>query len=158
LYVQGAVKGARHYRYYVSRGLVRGSIHDDQRGWRIAAPELERAVRAATQQILGDRAAIAGGIEELNIDASRLPSIFKVAEALVQSLRSEVEASSTLVRLIESVGLRQDGFRVSIKLLIPSDEGRDAATPNELALTRFVPMRMKRRGVEMRLIIDGDAA
>jgi site-specific DNA recombinase len=158
LYVQGAVKGARHYRYYVSRGLVRGSVHDDQRGWRIAAPELERAVRAATQQILGDRAAIAGAIEELNIDASRLPSIFKVAEAWIQSLRSEAEASSTLVRLIESVGLKQDGIDVSIKLPIPSDEGRDAATPNELALARFVPMRMKRRGVEMRLIIDGDAA
>src|SRR5208282_5590772 len=42
LYVQGAVKGARHYRYYVSRGLVRGSIQDGQRGWRVAAPELER--------------------------------------------------------------------------------------------------------------------
>ncbi len=31
-------------------------------------------------------------------------------------------------------------------------------TPNELALARFVPMRMKRRGVEMQLVIDGDAA
>ncbi len=51
LYVQGAVKGARHYRYYVSRGLVRGSVQDDRRGWRVAAPELERAVGAATQQI-----------------------------------------------------------------------------------------------------------
>src|ERR1017187_5910612 len=48
-----------------------------------------------------------------------------------------------------------DGIDVSIKLPIPSD---DAATPNELELARFVPMRMKRRGVEMRLIIDGDAA
>jgi len=62
-----------------------------------------------------------------------------------------------LVRLIERVGLKQDGIQVSIKLPIPSDEGRDAATPTELALARFVPMRMKRRGVEMRLIIDGDA-
>jgi len=61
-----------------------------------------------------------------------------------------------LVRLIESVGLKQDGIDVSIKLPIPSDEGRDGATPNELALARFVPMRMRRRGVEMRLIIDGD--
>jgi hypothetical protein len=42
-------------------------------------------------------------------------------------------------------------------LPIPAGEERDAATPNELALTRFVPMRMKRRGVEMRLIIDGGA-
>ena len=158
LYVQGAVKGARHYRYYVWRGLVRGSVQDDRRGWRVAAPELERAVRAATQQILGDRAAIAGAIEELNIDASRLPSIFKAAEAWIQSLRSESEAASVLTWLIERVGLKQDGIDVSIKLPIPSDEGRDVATPNELALTRFVPMRMKRRGVEMRLIIDGDAA
>ena len=157
LYVQGAVKGARHYRYYVSRGLVRGSVQDDQRGWRVAALELERAVRAATQQILVDRAGIAAAIEEHGIDAGRLPSIFKVAEAWVQSLRSEVEAASALTRLIERVGLKQNGIQVSIKLPIPSDEGRDTATSNELALARFVPMRMKRRGVEMRLIIDGDA-
>src|SRR5208282_4022255 len=110
------------------------------------------------RQILGDRAAIAGVIEELNIDGSRLPSIFKVAEAWIQSLRSEAEASTTLVRLIERVGLKQNGIHVSIKLPIPSDDGHDAATPNELALARFVPMRIKRRGVEMRLIIDGDAA
>jgi len=158
LYVQGAVKGTRHYRYYVSRGLVRGSVQDDRRGWRVSAPELERAVRAATQQILSDRAAIAGAIEELNIDANRLPSIFKVAEAWIQSLRSEAEAASALTRLIERVGLKKDGIQISIKLPISSDEGRDVATPNEPALSRFVPMRMKRRGVEMRLIIDGDAA
>ncbi len=155
--MQGAVKGARHYRYYVSRGLVRGLVQDDRRGWRLAAPELERAVYAGVRQILGDRTAIAGAIEELNIDASRLPSIFKTAEALIQGLRFEAESSSVLVRLIERVGLKQNGIQVSIKLPIPSDEGHDVATPNELALARFVPMRMRRRGVEMRLIIDGDA-
>jgi hypothetical protein len=58
-----------------------------------------------------------------------------------------------MTRLIERVGLKQEGIQVSIKLPIPSDEGRDTATLNELALARFVPMRMKRRGVEMRLII-----
>lgn len=158
LYLQGAVKGMRHYRYYVSRGLVRGAMQDDQRGWRVAAPELERAVRAATRQILGDRAAIAEAIQELSIDAGRLPSIFKAAEARIQSLQYEAEADSVLTRLVKHVGLKQNGFRVSIKLPIPSDDGRDAATPNELGLARFVPMRMKRRGVEMRLIIDGDAA
>src|SRR5271169_2945160 len=139
LYVQGAVKGARHYRYYVSRGLVRGSIQDDRRGWRVAAPELERAVRTAIRQILSDRAAIAGAIEEFNIDASRLPSIFKAAAAWIQSLRSEAEAASVLTRLIERVGLNQNGIQVSIKLPVPSDEGRDSATLKELTLARFVP-------------------
>ena len=96
LYMQGALKGTHHYRYYVSRGLVRGSVQDDRRGWRVSAPELERAVRAATQQILSDRAAIAGAIRGLNVDAHRLPSIFKVAEAWIHSLRSEAEAASAL--------------------------------------------------------------
>ncbi|HKN59919.1 MAG TPA: hypothetical protein VJW93_01990 [Candidatus Acidoferrales bacterium] len=86
-----------------------------------------------------------------------MPSIFKAAEAWIQSLRSEVEAAPVLTRLIERVGLKQHGIQVSIKLPIPAGEERDAAIPNELALTRFVPMRMKRRGVEMRLIIDGGA-
>jgi site-specific DNA recombinase len=156
LYAQGAVKGAQRYRYYVSRGLVRGSVQDDQRGWRIAALELERAVRTATQQILVDRAGIAAAIEEHGIDAGRLPSIFRVAEAWVNSLRSEAEAASVLTRLTERVGLKENGIQVSIKLRIPSDEGCDATPSNELVLARFVPMRMKRRGVEMRLIIDGN--
>jgi site-specific DNA recombinase len=67
-------------------------------------------------------------------------------------------AASALTRLIERVGLKKNGIQISIKLPISSDERRDVATPNEPALSRFVPMRMKRRGVEMRLIIDGDAA
>ena len=87
----------------------------------------------------------------------RLPSLFKVTEASIQRLRSEQEAASALTRLIERVELKPSGIQVSIKLPITSHEGRDAATSNKLALARFVPMRMKRRGVEMRLIIDGDA-
>ena len=77
-----AVKGERRYRYYVSRSLIKGTADSAGCGWRVAAPELERAVGAVTRQILGDRAAIAGAIEELNIDASRLPSIFRAAQSL----------------------------------------------------------------------------
>jgi hypothetical protein len=87
LYVQDAVKGTRHYRYYVSRGLVRGSVQDDRRGWRVSAPELERAVRAATQQILSDRTAIAGAIEELDIDANDCLPSSRSPKLWIQSLR-----------------------------------------------------------------------
>ena len=44
LYAQGAAKAGRRYRYYVSRSLVTGSSSDERKSWRLAAPELERAV------------------------------------------------------------------------------------------------------------------
>ena len=46
LYVQGAVKGQRRYRYYVSRRLVRGESQEPEQQWRLSAPEIERAVTA----------------------------------------------------------------------------------------------------------------
>ena len=41
-----AVKGERRYRYYVSRNLIKGTSDSGRSGWRLAAPEIERAVAA----------------------------------------------------------------------------------------------------------------
>jgi site-specific DNA recombinase len=152
-----AVKGERRYRYYVSRSLIKGTADSAGRGWRLPAPEIERTVAASACQILSDRTAIATAAQAIGFADHRLPSLFSAAGAWMKRLQSEVQVGTALNALVDHVELIDTGIRVSIKLPIPSDEGRDAATPNELALTRFVPMRMKRRGVEMRLIIDGDA-
>ena len=47
LYVAGAAKGERRYRYYVSRRLVTGSADKVRNGWRLSAPEIERTVAVA---------------------------------------------------------------------------------------------------------------
>ena len=48
-----AMKGARRYRYYVSRGLIKGTAADSAgHGWRLPAPEVERTVAASAGQIL----------------------------------------------------------------------------------------------------------
>ena len=74
--------------------------------------------------------AIAGAMEELNVDANRLPSIFKVAEAWIQSLRFEAEAASALTRLIERVGLKKDGIQITVSNCRSRPmKGRDVATP-----------------------------
>jgi site-specific DNA recombinase len=54
LYAQGAAKGKRRYRYYVSRGLVRGDSNTPEEGWRISAPEIEQTVSAAAIAMLDD--------------------------------------------------------------------------------------------------------
>jgi len=56
LYVCGTDKGRRRYRYYVSRKLVRGPETKARDGWRLAAPEIERAVAVAVGAVLKDQA------------------------------------------------------------------------------------------------------
>jgi len=49
LYVSGATKGQRRYRYYVSLKLIRGSAAEAEDEWRLAAPEIERSVVIAAR-------------------------------------------------------------------------------------------------------------
>jgi hypothetical protein len=63
LYVQGAVKDRRRYRYYVSKALVLGSPAEGQRVWRVPAPELERAVALAVRTILDDQPSILEAVQ-----------------------------------------------------------------------------------------------
>src|SRR5271156_1978278 len=60
--------------------------------------------------------------------------------------------------MIDRVQLESGGIRVSVnlkRLIADSIETRDAAS---LTMTRFIPMEMKRRGVELSLVIEGETS
>ena len=152
LYAQGAAKGGRRYRYFVSRALVRGTTLDGKRGWRVPAPELEREVLAAARSILADQAAVALGIQDSTKDAENVEQILRSASKWSEQLGTEGEALGALGELIKQVQLTESGFRVTINLPV----ARAGTEPGGIvALSHFVPMRMRRRGVELRLILDG---
>ncbi len=155
LYVQGAAKDRRRYRYYVSRGLVRGEPDNSEKGWRLSAPEIERTIAAAAQKMLGDRAAIALALEESGLDATQLPSVLRSAQLWIEKLRSESEAASALTALTERVELNHEGVKLSLKVPLSAEAG-DSAPPDHVSLFRFVPIEMKRRGVEMKIVFQGD--
>ena len=148
-----AVKGERRYRYYVSRSLIKGTADSAGRGWRLPAPEIERTVAASACQILSDRIGIAAAA--IGLAENRLPAIFSAAEGWRERLQSEVEAGAALSALVDRVDLSETGIRVSLKLPIPETASRLAADANELIIARFFPMTVRRRGVEMRLVIEG---
>ena len=60
--------------------------------------------------------------------------------------------------LVDRVDLTDTGIRVSLKVPIPEPLTRPAANAHELIITRFFPMTIRRRGVEMRLVIEGNHA
>ena len=154
LYVQAAAKDQRRYRYYVSRALVRGSEVEGQRGWRVPGPELERAVAIAARSILDDKAAILEALQVAGVGDADLNQIFTPVAELSERLLSERERASALVELVEKTVLTDKGIRLGLKIPVPCS-GPDAAVHKVLQMFRFVPLKVKRRGVEMRLIING---
>jgi site-specific DNA recombinase len=153
LYVQGAAKGRRRYRYYVSKGLVKGESVSAEEGWRLSAPAIEQAVSVASQKMLGDQSAISLVLEESAIDASRLPMVLKSCRGWIERLRS-AEAIPALNELIERIEISREGFKLSLSVLLPLP---DSGKADHISLVKFVPMEIRRRGVEMKMILEGDA-
>jgi site-specific DNA recombinase len=152
LYAQGAAKAGRRYRYYVSRCLVHGTASDDRKGWRLAAPELERAVASAAQQILRDRAGVLEVIERSQLQSPNLSGTLDANSALFRRLQNEADARACMAELVDRIELHDDGIRVTLKIQVPCSHA-GVRISSILGLSRFVPLMMKRRGVEKRIVI-----
>jgi site-specific DNA recombinase len=152
LYVQGAAKGRRRYRYYVSKYLVNGSANHNGKGWRLSAPELERAVALAARHILSDRAGLLEAIEKSGIDSPDHRATLESASNLSRRLENGAEAAAALVEIVSKVEMRDDGITVTLRIEVPCTRA-GLRTTSCLDLSGFVPLRMKRRGVEARIII-----
>ena len=153
LYVAGAAKGERRYRYYVSRRLVTGSADKVRNGWRLSGPQIERTVAVAARQLLNDHAAISTSACNLGVGAGDIPAVLEAAGEWSRRLQSEADSAAALSGVVDRVNLKPGGIELSINLPLPVDGAHGAAAM--LPITQFFAMRMKRRGVDMRLIIAG---
>jgi site-specific DNA recombinase len=154
LYAQGAVRRGKRYRYYVSRALVGGSTSEGQRGWRVPGPELERGVAIATRSILDDKAAVLEALQVAGMGDADINQVFTLVADWRERLLTERERSTALLELVAKAVLTDEGIRLGLNIPVPCG-GPDAALPKMLHLFRFVPLKVKKRGVEMRLIING---
>jgi hypothetical protein len=135
-------KGVR-FRYYVSPRVMTGER--DQQGWRLPAAQIEQTVTAAARALLKDRAFLTSALQEA-IEANRLESVFAAAEHLAQRLNDSEYVSSHLGTIIKRVDLSGDGLRMQLAF---------EADGQPITVEGRAPMLMKRRGVEMKIIIPG---
>jgi hypothetical protein len=94
------------------------------------------------------------GIQDSSEAAENVEQIIGIALNWSERLRHESEARAALGELIKQVQLTQTGLRVTINLPVVAV---DAGPSDDISLSHFVPMTMRRRGVELRLILDGRA-
>jgi site-specific DNA recombinase len=148
-----ARKGERKYRYYVSRNFPPQGSAPLLLGWRLPARELEARVAAAVREMLDDQTSVLEAAQKTNIDSRQIDRVLHAARTWSHRLQSEAEQTEALAALVDRVELKCDGIGVAIRLPIAGTEKSPGQRPDEVAITRLFPMQLKRRGVELRLIV-----
>ena len=140
-----ANKGGKRYRYYVSRDIIR---HGAKRpGWRIPAGEIETAARRAIASFLADGNRLTKDLELL--EAQHCQTAIERAAAQVSRIDRDL-----LLDLGLAVVLAPDRLTLSFRVE-PLREalGLPARDDPDHRITIDVPLQLRRRGVEMKLVL-----
>ena len=151
-----AIKKGRRYRYYVSRSLIVGQVVGDNRGWRIPASDLEQAVANFIGSMLTDRNSLSIALTDAGIGIGAMSACWSRAHALKQKIEKKDGDQSLLADLVQRVEISEDGLGITMSLApIVGDDSLSDKSKTPVIIQAF-PMRIQRRGVELRLIIKND--
>ena len=158
-------KGTR-YRYYVSQGLVRGSRRNAPRGRRVPAGDLEGLVEDRLRQFLMSEPELYAALESQVADVNDRAGLVARAAGLAERWPSlaPTEKRAILTTLVDRIDLMRETLEFRIvpgrlpSILSGENDGRNPVRPNEddePGITLSIPARLKRTGMETRLLIDG---
>jgi site-specific DNA recombinase len=153
-----ATTGGRRYRYYVSHALVTGTAEQAPGGWRLPAAQIENLIASLTATIRSERSALAIALEGLGAQPADIPEALWQAERYRDRLRLEVERGDALKALINRVELSPDRLQVLLSLASLLPNSAQPIHEHASVLIREFPLRVQRRGVERKLVIDGPGA
>jgi len=162
-----ANKKGRRYRYYVSQSLIkRGRPKESDAGRRVPAGDVEQLVVDRITGFLWDEAAIFDAIEPFIDDLNERRSIVRQAADLAgrwQDLEPP-EKRQVLQRLVARIEVRREKVKIQVQPgQIPEVVDLDgepmridqAASDVGPPIDLVVPARLKRMGMETKLLIDG---
>jgi DNA invertase Pin-like site-specific DNA recombinase len=137
----------RRYRYYVSAALTVGLAKDAPNPWRLPAGELEGTITHAVKSILADRSRLSGDLHQAGWSLRDLQMLMET----VRDWPNRDDPDPAPLNLVDRVELSETAISVILELkpLAPS------MTTAPTQIQRVVPIRLKRRGQEMRVIIEG---
>jgi site-specific DNA recombinase len=151
-----ATKAGRRYRYYVSRPLVTETAKQHPGAWRIPATRLEHLIATEAATMLGEPSAIATVLENAGLGPEKVPAALAMAGRFRDALGRDAARGAALAAVVNRIELSP--IRLRVILSAAALATREAIDPEKAVLVRDVPLRIKRRGVEMRLVIEGRSA
>jgi len=144
----------RRLRYYVSHRLIRSSGKKDPGGWRLPGPELESAVAKL----------VAGNLNAPEVAANIVPKATTEELAVFSDRLSELNQSSessdtNIFQLIERVDIARGRLSIALDAeAIAELLGVIADRINGELMAISSEFRHRKRGVETRIILAGEAA
>ncbi|MDX2145764.1 MAG: recombinase family protein [Rhodospirillaceae bacterium] len=142
------IKNGRRYRYYISRRIMHGrGSHKD--GWRLPAAELESTVTQGIGEFLKNPKRITSHVGLKGFAPNRMKTSLAKAAGFTDKW-------STLTNLIQRVTVSAVEIKIDLKASVLIDMiDAPGAAPPEATISLQIPMQMRRRGVETKLIIQG---
>lgn len=140
-----AVKQGKRYRYYVSRSLILNGPSVEHQGWRVPAFEMEKMVLHAISEVLSDSSRLAMMMQDKGLEPQHTSGLLASAQRASKQIELKFAIPELVAALIQRIELSRDGIRLHLNL---AADGGISTT-----ITTDIPMQIKRRGVEMRMVI-----
>lgn len=150
-----AVKSGKRYRYYVSRHLIAGESSMG-RGWRIPAGQIETLVREELCKMLFTKSRLLDALGEGMNDAHLVAGALEQGRRLGANLRgaSPSEGRERLAELLAQIVMEENCVTLVVScaglrsMLGLGSEGQESVEIK-------VPVTLKRRGRELKLVVEG---
>ena len=145
-------KNGQRLRYYVSRRLIQHSGQKDLSGWRLPAPMLEQTVVHLIRQHVDATTSPASLIHAPTMQ--ELASVRRFLDGLCSGSKNDSASAAPLLRLIRRVDISPG----SVSILLDRNTcaaclSMGPARIREDALRILAPFRLRRRGVETKLVL-----
>ena len=159
-------KQGKRYRYYVSQALIKGHRGASPLGRRLPAGDLEGLVESRLIAFLNAQTELHAAIEPEVTDATESSGLIARAAELARSWPESppAERRRMLLRLLTRVDIHRDSveIRMVCRGLLAILRGENDSLKAKHALeetartiTWTIPVRLRRTGIEKRLLIDG---
>ena len=148
-------KAGKRYRYYVSAADGNGFA---RAGWRLPAKEIEGTVINGVVDLLQDRLRLMKELELTVQTPDQIERLIREAENLGTNLlkAERVERREILLKIVGRIEVRPDRIRIQIntdRLSQQPGHPRQDETSASRMMEIDIPVRLKRRGVEKKIII-----
>ncbi len=145
-------KNGQRLRYYVSRRLIQHSGQKDLSGWRLPAPMLEQTVVHLIRQHVDATTFSASLIHTPTMQ--ELASVRRFLDGLCSGSNDDSASAASLLRFIRRVDISPG----SVSILLDRNTFADCLSmgPDRIredALRIHAPFRLRRRGVETKLVL-----